>query len=289
MRLKQLLPALRPSESRVAEFVLEEPLSTSRLTISELSSRCGTSLATVMRLCKRAGFDGYRSFRQALTVAAVADQDRRIDFGVSNGDIDLADPAVAVYRKMAFEEAQAVQDTITMLDFDVVANVVEALDKAPRIDVYGQASSGLAAQDLQQKLSRIGRPTSAWCDPHLALVSAATLPKDSVAIAFSHSGQTRETVRALRAARQSGALCVAITNYGDSPITTLADLTITTVSKETRFRYAAMPSRMAQLIIVDVLFMGVARLHPEETQNRLAKTFAAVRGEKIADVSQLDR
>lgn len=275
MRLKQLLPTLRPSETRVANRVLEQPLQACKLTINELANDCGTSLATVIRLCKKAGFDGYRGFRQALTVAAVSDQGKRINFGVSNGDIDLTDSATSVYRKLAFEEAQTIEDTINMLDYRAVETAVTALDGASRIDTYGQASSGLSAQDLQQKLSRIGYQINAWSDPHLALMSAAALPRGAVAVGFSHSGQTKETIRALRTAHDSGAFTVAVTNYRDSPITKEADCVITTVSKETRFRYAAMPSRMAQLVIVDVLFMGVARLHPDETQNLLAQTFAA--------------
>lgn len=274
--LRKLVPTLRPSEARVASAILNDPIESCRMTIKELADSCETSVATVMRLSKKAGYDGFRGFRQALTMSAASDRSRRIDFGVSNGDINLFDPAVDIYRKMAFEEAQTVEDTITMMDFDVVERVIGLLDAAPSIDVYGQASSGLAAQDLQQKLSRIGYQINSWCDSQLAVMSAARLPPKSVAVGFSHSGRTDETIRALGTAREYGAATVAVTNYADSPITRQADMTITTVSKETRFRYAAMPSRMAQLIVVDVLFMGVARLHPDRTRDLLARTFSAV-------------
>lgn len=276
VRLKQLTAVLRPSEVRVAELALQDPMGVSQLTIGQLASRGRTSATTVTRLCKQAGFDGYRSFRQALTVAAVSDRGRRIDFGVSNGDIDLSEPAEQVYRKLAYEEARTLEDTVGMLDLDTVSRVVHAIDRAPRIDVYGQASSALAAQDLQQKISRIGCQANAWSDGHLALMSAATLPAEAVAIGFSHSGETEETIQSLEAAHRQGAFTVAVTNFPDASIAAAASAVLTTVSKETRFRYGAMSSRMAQFIVVDVLFMGVAALHPEQTREALTSTYNAV-------------
>jgi DNA-binding MurR/RpiR family transcriptional regulator len=276
VRLKQLTAVLRPSEVRVAELALQDPMGVSQLTIGQLASRGRTSATTVTRLCKQAGFDGYRSFRQALTVAAVSDRGRRIDFGVSNGDIDLSEPAEQVYRKLAYEEARTLEDTVGMLDLDTVSRVVHAIDRAPRIDVYGQASSALAAQDLQQKISRIGCQANAWSDGHLALMSAATLPPEAVAIGFSHSGETEETIQSLEAAHRQGAFTVAVTNFPDASIAAAASAVLTTVSKETRFRYGAMSSRMAQFIVVDVLFMGVAALHPERTREALTNTYNAV-------------
>ncbi|MFT8637603.1 MAG: MurR/RpiR family transcriptional regulator [Pseudoclavibacter sp.] len=276
VRLQQALPALRPSESRVARFVLEDATRASTLTISEMATAAGTSTTSVVRLCRRIGFDGYRDFRPALAIAAAGEDGRRVEFGVSNGDIDVSDEPSTVWRKLAFEEARTVQETVERLDLKTVERVVAAIDAASVVDVYGSASSGLAAQDLQQKLHRIGYQVNAWVDPHLALMSAAALPEHAVAVGFSHSGETEEAISALSTARGGGAFAVAVTNFPGSPLAQAADAVITTVSKETRFRYAAMSSRMAQLIIVDVLFMGVAGLHPEATRASLAKTFAAV-------------
>ena len=60
----------------------------------------------------------------------------------------------------------------------------------------------------------------------------------------------------------------------------MADAVLTTASRETRFRYGAMSSRMAQLMIVDVIFMGVAQRHPELVADALAASLAAVEGRR---------
>lgn len=280
VRLQQALPGLRPSERRVAEDLLADPTTAAGLTIVELATRNGVSPTTVMRLAQSVGLDGYTRLRLELARAAAGEADRRVAFGVSEGDIDPADGIAEVVRKLAFQEARAVEDTAALLDLAEVEQVVGRIVDAPVVDVYGQASSGLAAQDLQQKLRRIGLLANAWTDAHLALTSAAVLPPGAVAIAFSHSGETEEALSSLRTAAAVGAFTVAVTNFPESPLAQLADAVLTTASRETRYRFGAMSSRMAQLMIVDVIFIGVAQRRPDRVSATLAATFAAVEGRR---------
>lgn len=281
VRLRQWLPGLRPSEQRIARAALSDPAGVASLSVTELAANNATSTATVARFCRKVGFDGYKSFCLALARAAADENGRRMEFGVIDGDIDPADTTADIARKLAFQEACAVEETVAMLDHIQVERVVNAISSAPVVDVYGSASSGLAAQDLQQKLHRIGLQANAWTDAHLALTSAAVLPSDAVAIAFSHSGETEEAISAIHVAASRGAFTVAVTNFPDSPLAEAADAVLTTVSRETKFRYGAMSSRMAQLIIVDVIFIGVAQRNPETVSAFLATTFDAVASRRL--------
>lgn len=281
VRLRQLLPDLRPSEQRIARSTLADPAGVASLRITETAARNSTSTATVARFCRSVGFDGYKSFCLALARAGADERGRRLEFGVSEGDIDPADTMAEVVRKLAFQEARAVEETAAMLDLEQLGRVVDAIIAAPVVDVFGSASSGLAAQDLQQKLRRIGYQANASSDPHLALTSAAVLPAGSVAIAFSHSGETEEAIAALHTAALHGAFTVAVTNFPGSPLAQAADAVLTTVSRETRFRYGAMSSRMAQLMIVDTIFIGVAQRNPDSVSASLAATLDAVASRRV--------
>lgn len=282
VHLRQVLPSLRPSEQRIAREALDDPTGVSGLSITDLAARCETSTATVARFCKGIDFDGYKTFCLALARAGADEAGRRVEFGVAEGDIDPGDTPREYVRKLAYQEARAVEETAERVDLDQLDRVVSAVSEARVIDVYGSASSGLAAQDLQQKLRRIGHQVNAWTDAHLALTSAAVLSPGSVAIAFSHSGETEEAISAIRTAASRGAFTVAVTNFPDSPLARLTDATLTTVSRETRFRYGAMSSRMAQLMIVDMIFLGVAQRHPDDVSASLAATLDAVADRRVS-------
>ena len=144
------------------------------------------------------------------------------------------------------------------------------------MDIFGVGAGGIVGLDLQQKLNRIGRVALGWTDAHAAWTSAATLQPGAVVVALSHSGSTIDTIEFLSIARAAGATTIAITNHDRSPLAEQADVVLTTAARETGFRSGALGSRIAQLMIVDCLFIGVAQANYEESMAAVRNTYAAV-------------
>jgi DNA-binding MurR/RpiR family transcriptional regulator len=273
------LPSLPPAEQRVAELVLADPAGVATWTISELARQAETSETTVSRFCRALGFSGYPQLR--LTLATEVGRLGAVPAQDLGGDIGPGDDLANVVAKIAFADARAVEDTASQLDVAVLERVVDALAAAGRIDVYGVGASAFVAADFQQKLHRVGRVAFAWSDPHTALTSAAVLGPGDVALGISHTGTTEETVSVLAEAARHGATTVALTNFPGSPLAGAADHVLTTAARETTFRSGAMASRLAQLTVVDCLFVGVAQRTYDETTAALAVTYAAVQGRRI--------
>jgi DNA-binding MurR/RpiR family transcriptional regulator len=199
----------------------------------------------------------------------------------ASSDIDPDDDPVTVTKKIAYADAAAVTETASRLDTGTLVKVVDALAAAGRIDIYGVGASGFVAVDLQMKLQRIAKPAFAWPDPHLAIQSAALRRPGDVAVGLSHTGTTVDTIDALAEARANGATTVAVTNFPWSPITELADFTLLTAARETAFRSGAMTSRIAQLTVVDCLFVMLAQRDLPGTMDALERTFAAAQAKRV--------
>jgi DNA-binding MurR/RpiR family transcriptional regulator len=256
--------------------VLADPAATAALSISALARQCTTSETTVMRLCRSLGMDRFPELRLALARAASREEARHGDGVQLTGDISPTDSLADVVRKIGYSDARAIEDTTSTLDIAALTRAAEAVHRARRVDIYGVGASGFVCQDLHQKLHRIGLFASAWPDPHAALTSAALLTDQDVALGISHTGTTIDTVEALRLATQRGATTIAITNFAASPITNHAALVLTTAARETTFRSGATASRIAQLAVVDCLFVAVAKRSYERTVRALENTYAAV-------------
>jgi DNA-binding MurR/RpiR family transcriptional regulator len=279
--MRAALPSLRPSERRIAKYILADPASAIDLTITELAERCDTSIASVARLCQSLGIAGYSDFRLALA-SSIGRQEVALDrFGVTEGDILTTDDAATVVAKLAFHEARAIEATAASLDLEVLDRLAAAIAKAPRIDIYGSASSSLSAADLQQKLHRIGLVSYNWSDIHLALTSAAVLTEGCVAIGFSHSGLTVETAEALATASAAGATTALVTNFPGSPIAGSVDHLLITNASETRYRPGAMSGRIAQLAVIDFLFVRVAQRVSNHAVRALEATFNVVQAHRL--------
>ncbi|MET9628511.1 MurR/RpiR family transcriptional regulator [Lentzea sp. NPDC006480] len=279
VKIRSLLPGLARAEQRVAKVVLENPGTVAHRSITEVAEQAGTSETTVTRFCKAIGVGGYPELRIALAADTARSQARaNHDMG---GDIGPGDDLKQVVGKVAFADARAVEETAEQLDIESLDKVVQAVAGARRVDVYGFGASAFVAFDLQQKLHRIGLTCFAWNDTHIALTSAAVLTGADVAVGISHTGSTVETVEALRVARETGATTVALTNFPRSPITEVADHVLTTAARETTFRSGAMASRIAQLTVIDCLFIGVAQHHVDSAKTALEATYEAVSGHRL--------
>lgn len=282
LRIRSLLPSLAPAERRVAQHVVDDPERAAASSITQLAKDCATSEATVIRFCRTIDFSGYRELRLALATEAGQARGARGAAPELSSDINPDDTLVTVVQKIAYTDARAVEETGAALDVEVLRTVIDTMAGARRIDVYGVGASAFVGADLQQKLHRIGLTSFAWSDAHVMLTSAALLDERDVAIGISHSGTTIDTVQALTEAGRRGARTVAVTNFPRSPIG-FADHVLTTAARETTFRSGATASRLAQLTVVDCLFVGLAQSRYTDSRTALETTFEAVRGLRIND------
>jgi DNA-binding MurR/RpiR family transcriptional regulator len=275
--ISQARPEMRPAQKKIADFVLRDPEKTARSTIAELSKIVGISTASVVRFCDDIEFSSFTAFRLAVSVASEQRRVARETFSIDKDEIDPNDSMQEVVAKTVFQEVEAIQQTGSNLDLKTLEEVVNLITNAKRIELFGLGSSSLATQDLRQKLHRIGLFAFDSPDNHQAITSSALMNPGDVGIVFSHSGVTPETLEVLKIMNRSGAKTVAVTNFPESAISKSADFRLTTVAKETRYRSGAMSSRIAQLALVDFLFIRIMQLRLESAELLLQRTYEAVR------------
>ncbi|NJP99984.1 MurR/RpiR family transcriptional regulator [Streptomyces zingiberis] len=274
-KVRMLGPTMTRSMQRVAETVAGDPAGCAVLTVTGLAERTGTSEATVVRTARTLGYPGYRDLRLAL--AGLAAQQESGAAPAVTADIAVDDPLPEVIVKLAREEQQCLADTAAALDAAQLDAAVSALASARRVDVYGVGASNLVAQDLAQKLLRIGLSAHAHADPHLAMTGAVQLRAGDAAVAVTHSGRTLDVIEPLRTAFDRGATTVAITGRPDGEIAQYADHVLTTSpARESELRPAAMSSRTSQLLVVDCLFIGVAQRTYDTAAPALSASYEAL-------------
>ncbi|HEU5329608.1 MAG TPA: MurR/RpiR family transcriptional regulator [Thermomicrobiales bacterium] len=257
-RLRAALPALRASERKVAQFIIDEPTEAQHLTVIELGRRSGASEATVTRLCHALGCEGYTDFKRRLIADLAAARARGTAVaGETYADVQEGDTLPAVVQKVLRMDVQALLDTAAVLDTAQLATAIELLLGARRIECYGVGGSGPVVQDAAYRLLRVGLEASCYTDPHIQIAHAALLDADDVALCISHSGETRDTLDALLVAREAGARTIVITSFPQSPLARAADVKLLTAAVGNRWRGDEIPARIVQLSLVDALCVAV--------------------------------
>lgn len=277
-RIEAALPSLRPSEQRVARFVLAQPHQVVTLSFPSIAEKTAVSQPSVARFCRALGIEGFRDFK-LLLAQSLARGTPHVHRDVSPRD-SMADVGAKVFERAiaAFTEARS------HLDAASLERAVVWLASARKIEFWGAGNSGIVAQDAQHKFFRLGVPTAAYADAHIHAMSAALLSKSDVVVAISGSGRAAGLIRSVEIARESGARIVAITTAG-SALAKRADLLIAAEPMEDLEAFAPMTSRLVHLTILDALAIGVALKRGPALAQRLKRAKAAV-AERM--VSQAD-
>lgn len=240
------------------------------MSVTEVADVTGVSEGTVVRLCQQLGAKGFQDLKVSLTY------DRVEPVKLIHEDVQPADDVATVIEKVFRSDIKALEDTHRVLDSESVQRAVDIILEADRVEFYGIGSSAPVAVDAYYRMRRIGINCVVTVDSHMQAVSAALTDEKVAVVTISHSGSTRETVDATRLAKEAGAKTICITSYGKSPIQAYADVVLFTLASETMFRTDAMASRIAELTIVDALYVCVALSNVERSLSSLSYTTEAL-------------
>lgn len=283
-RLRIEGPTMPEALAKIAETILSDPETAAHASIVDLAERSGTSTATVTRFSRTLGFKGYANLRVAIATETGRAEQARWETDIS-GDIAPDDPLDGVLDVITAADTRAIQATAAGLDVAAVERVAAAIATAGRVEIFGLGSSGTAGREMAFRLERIRVPVWYRSDTHTALTNAALLGPGDVAIGLSHSGRTREAIETLAEAADHGALTVAVTSFGRSPLAEVADVVFTTSVHETTFRVAALSALHSQLLVLDLIYVAVAQRTYERTAEALELTVRAVDAHRVPDTT----
>ncbi|MEK5520252.1 MurR/RpiR family transcriptional regulator [Heyndrickxia sporothermodurans] len=198
-------------ERQIADYLLSSPDEASQSHIKEIASKTGVSVASITRFAKKVSCRNFVELKLKLA------QQTHIE---KSDDIDEA--LQQQYRDM-FKDIRALSEKESFM------RVLTMIQEANRIFIYGLGSSGLASQELNYRLSRMGFTSEAVTDPHLMVIRSALLKEGDLLLTFSRSGQTRDLLMSIEKARENGVKIVSFTAYGDTPLTALSDEVLWTI------------------------------------------------------------
>ncbi|GGD90492.1 MurR/RpiR family transcriptional regulator [Caballeronia grimmiae] len=265
---------LRPSERKLADYVLEAPREVLDLSMTDFAVRAGVSQPTIARFCQALGFSGFREFKIRLAQSVAA------DVPTVYRDVRADEPASGVAAKVLDRTIGALIAVRNSLSSDSVATAIAILADARRIEFYGAGGSGIAALDMQHKFFRLGVPSVAYSDPHTYTTSAALLGAGDVVVAISNTGRTKDILDACKSALNGGAKVIAIT-HGNSPLARVATVGLFANVDEDTDIFSPMTSRVSHLAIGDILAVGLALARGPALAEKLAEAKDVLEGRRL--------
>jgi DNA-binding MurR/RpiR family transcriptional regulator len=273
-QIRVRLPSLTPLEGKVATAILARKDITDTTPLKEIAEAAGVSEPMVVKVAKKLGFDGFRDFRQGLI------EYYQSESASLHTEITPEDTPGVIVQKVFRTAMQALEETFAILDLEAFDRAADYLHRARHRDFYGVGGSAQIARDVSHKFLRIGIRSSVFDDSHMMMMSAALLGPDDAAIAFSHSGETAAVLDAVELARKNGARTIAVTNYSESTLARSVDVVLCSTAENSPLLGENATARIAQLNLLDALFVAVAQKDRATADANLARTMRAVQSKR---------
>jgi len=273
--IRKLYPKFSVTERKIADFILKNPNKIIHSSINQLAEDLEVADSTVFRFCKRVGYKGYQAMKIALASEVVSPlQD--IHEKVTEGDtVDT------IATKVVRSNMKTLEDTLSILNEEQIQLAVDSMIGANTIEFFGSGGSSIIALDAYHKLVRTGLKVHTVIDTHFQLMAASQMTEKDCAVFISHSGSSKDILHILNIVKSTGAKMIAITNYAKSPLSAAVDIPLYTVSDETEYRSEALSSRIAQLTIIDVLYVNILMKRGKEGKEALKKMREAIMVKRI--------
>ena len=267
VKIRFLLPSLPRAEKVIAEALLENPEAITHMTLAEISRESGSSEASIIRFCKRMGYEGF--------IRAIAEGN-----GIQSECIEVTDDMKTILKKVYQSNVQTLSDTLVLAG-DAYEKALEALLKAREIHFFGVGDAYAVCLLAQMKFGRLGINSSAHSDVMLQMMTAGNLTEKDVAIAVSYEGRSKNVVEAMRLAKQSGATTISITKMNKSPLLKYTDIRLFIAVNDLTVGRDKVTRRVSDQFILDALYLGYTTRMDKNYKNQLKKIQRAIDSNKM--------
>jgi RpiR family carbohydrate utilization transcriptional regulator len=272
--IPQALPDLRKSERKVAGRVMADPSRFLNATLSEAAALSDVSEPTVIRFCVAIGCSGYQEFKLRLAHSLA------LGTTATHSVLSKGDSTAGLVEKIFGYTMTSLDWARGHLDTEALGRAVAVLSEARSIEFFGLGASGIVALDAQQKFPLFGVPCGAPLDTHQQLMTASMMQAGDVAVIFSNTGQTIAMVEVARVAQAAGASVIGVSG-APSPLLDHCDVAILVETLDNTDIYTPTISRIAALVVVDILSSAVGLRRDAEHGQRFENMKQLLRNQRL--------
>ncbi|MDY7028654.1 MAG: MurR/RpiR family transcriptional regulator [Spirochaetota bacterium] len=250
LNIKAVYSSLKTAEKAAMDYLLQAPNDLIDKTIAEVASAAGCSEATIVRLSKRLGYDGFPELKNDFQ------EHRDKDSVTVYANVTDKDNIEEIFNKVFDASIEALKDTNRMIDRESLNEAACLINKAENIMFCGLGDAAIVASVAQQRFLRIGKKTFYSLDHDTQLIYASQLEKGDVLVAISYSGRSRPILNTVKVARDAGAKIISITNFPVSPLTKKSDIILQTAVFTQSIGSEVIAKRLTALCIIEGLYLS---------------------------------
>lgn len=233
-------------EKLLAEYILKDPLSAAQMNAEELALAAHSSKSAYIRMCQKLGFDGYSDFRFTMSRYLVS---------TAGNNYSSEGPMQSILTSYS-ENILHIAQTVKQQDIETLASWIK---DALHIKIFGMNRTGLSAQQLRLRMSKIGLDAEAITDTVLMRDVSTSLHNDDICIIFSIKAMAQYH-SFMKDMQTNGCKVILLTMTPKTPLRKNADLVLSFpfISRSTSESF--LDDQAIFFVFIEVLLSELARL-----------------------------
>ena len=265
--------AFSKSDTLIADYILANPTCVTTSTANSLAEATGTSPATVVRFCRKIGFNGLADMKMSALHS-------HVDYGNAAMDLQPDDSVGEVKRKVVGFTKLVLDKLIETLDDDAMEAAAKAISAANQVVIIGEGGSGSISRAAYDILLKLAIPCQLVEDSFFQSMVISMMGPDDVLLMIVNSGRTINMVDSAIQAREFGVKTIGIVGPANSPLSKYLDIEIRTSLFSSNYFSDLSAARTCELTTISILHSIIALSSSEEQLDR---------GRKIAESMERKR
>lgn len=249
--INALYDELFTAEKRVADYILENMNEVIMLNVSELAHKSGASEATVVRMCKHLGYDGYYQMRLIISR----------DSGIYK-KAQSSNHMFSSSKQIFSNNSERINNLADYISIETLINAGSLLRNANVIHIASVGNTVPIVMDLGFRLERNGLKCTYSLLPEHFFNHISLGDQNDLVVGITRSGSSKQVIRAIELAHKKGMKTLVITGELNKQLVDHADCVIRIVEKEhTDFSVYRPDSHLLEMAVNDALLYVVKNYH----------------------------
>ncbi len=245
---------LSEGQKSILQYMCDHSQEIASMTIKELAQATYTSPATLIRVSKKLGYNGFDELKKDFLTEEnyINTHFQKID---PNYPFLATDNYMTIASKITTLAKETADDTLSLIDFYTLQKAVKLFLKAEKIHLTAISFPLIYGRDFQLKLRRIGKNVEIVDLLGEQLYAAPIINKTDCALMISYSGETPLIRQMIKIYQQKNVPIIAITGVGSSTLRSAADVSLSVTTREKLYSKISGYSNLFSIkLILDILY-----------------------------------
>ena len=214
---------LTSSEKAAADYILKNPDKVLKMTSRELAEQIYVSAPTIIRLCKKLGYESFTDFKMDLSKATTDEYQKmlNIDYNFPFSKETSLEEAVNSLSTIAISNIMKLRDNF---DYPALQKICNILANKHFIDIYGTGLSIKCAAEFREKMMHIGYHVTMVDEDAQADFWAHNANESQCALMISYSGKTTTMRKVIKILHKKNVKVILITGNPQADMVKYADV-----------------------------------------------------------------